>query len=79
MLNSTNNILNKAKNRKNLYFWDLTRLKMKKSYFLGPKIFSRPTQIQNIEFSNMVFKRLYDACTALIRRFVVFGPIFDDF
>ena len=65
MFNSIKNILNKAKNEK--------------SYFLGPKIFSRPTQIQNIEFSKNVFSGLYDACTALIRRFVDFGPIFVNF
>ena len=79
ILNKAKNILNKAKNRKNLYFWDLTRLKMKKTYFLGPKIFSRPTQIEKLEFSKNVFSGLYDACTALIRRFVDFGPIFVNF
>ena len=63
MLNKAENILNKAKNRKNLYFWDLTRLKMKKSYFLGSKIFSRPTQIEKVEFSKNVFKSQIEPST----------------
>ena len=79
ILNIAKNILNKAKNRKNLYFWDLTRLKMKKILFFEAKNFleTHPDPKYRV-FKKRIFRplrRLYGADSSICR----FWPNFCQF